>query len=170
MSLVRLGARATREPGAPELLLECHARIRTFAALAVRLATAPASESELADAAARVHRYFTEALPLHVADEERSVAPRLRRLAPDTALALDRMEREHRAHDSLLAILIPAWASLRSEPGAKTSLAADAAHLQSLLEEHLAAEERLVIPALARLPADELRALVDEIRARRLRG
>jgi iron-sulfur cluster repair protein YtfE (RIC family) len=114
-----------------------------------------------------VHRYFTQALPLHVADEEQSLAPRLRRFAPEAAAALDAMEREHRAHDEVLARLIPAWEALRADPGVRRETLADARRLQAQLEEHLAVEERLIIPAIARLPADEASAIIAELRARR---
>jgi iron-sulfur cluster repair protein YtfE (RIC family) len=169
VSLVRLGARSSAAPDASALLLECHSRIRAFASLAVRLATVEAPEAEIADAAERVRRYFAEALPLHVRDEERSVARRLRRFAVDTAAALDDMEREHRGHAELLAILTPAWASVRAGTGARERTLSDATLLKELLEAHLAAEERLVLPALARLPAEQIRAIVEEMRARRAR-
>ena len=39
--------------------------------------------------------------------------------------------------------------------------------LRAELERHLAAEEQLVVPTVARLPADEQRAILDEMRARR---
>jgi iron-sulfur cluster repair protein YtfE (RIC family) len=148
------------------LILECHARIRSFAAIAVRLAGEDAPEAEVAEAATAVHRYFTQALPLHVADEERSLAPRLRQFAPDTSEALAAMEREHRAHEALLARLIPAWESLRADPGPRRATLADAARFQTALEEHLVAEERLVVPALLHLPAAESSAIVDELRQR----
>jgi iron-sulfur cluster repair protein YtfE (RIC family) len=167
MSLVRLGQSPAGEETASGLLLDCHTRIRSFAELAVRLAEDDAPDAELADAAARVHRYFTQALPLHVADEERSVAPRLRQIAPETVEALETMEREHRAHDELLARLVPAWEALRSDPRLRRETHADALRLRAELEAHLAAEERLIVPALARLPAEESRAIVTELRARR---
>jgi hypothetical protein len=79
------------------------------------------------------------------------------------------MEREHRAHDLLLARLIPAWDSLRSDPRPRDGTRADAVRLQAELEQHLAAEERLIVPALARLPPEEQRAFVEELRSRRSR-
>jgi iron-sulfur cluster repair protein YtfE (RIC family) len=167
MSPVQIGKKVAGEETPAGLLLDCHARIRFFADLAVRLATQDAPDAELTEAAAGVYRYFTEALPLHVADEEESVSPRLRRFAPETADALRTMERQHRAHDELLARLIPAWGELRSDPRRRRDTHADAVHLRSELEEHLVAEERAVIPVLARLPHEEQRAFVDELRARR---
>jgi iron-sulfur cluster repair protein YtfE (RIC family) len=167
MGIVRLGSRPPIDETASSLLLDCHARIRSFAQLAVRLAEAEATDSDLTDAAARVHRYFTQALPLHVADEEQSLAPRLRRFAPDSAEALAAMEREHHAHHGLLARLLPAWHALSSDPQLRRDTLTDARRLQIELEEHLAAEERLIIPAMARLPEEEARAMVVEMRARR---
>ena len=69
-------------PGdAVDLLLECHARIRHFLALARRLGEARGeSPTALSDTAAQVHRYFTLALPLHAQDEEEVILPAVRRL------------------------------------------------------------------------------------------
>ncbi len=65
------------------LLLECHERIRSFLALARRIAeVGPSAPGTVPEAAARVRRYFTEALPLHARDEEESILPRLRGLDP----------------------------------------------------------------------------------------
>ena len=68
--LTKLGKPAA--PGdAVDLLLECHQRIRAFLDLADRLGPpGPDPAQAVADAAARVHRYFTLALPLHARDEE----------------------------------------------------------------------------------------------------
>ena len=169
MSTIRLGPKPAADETPAGLVLDCHARIRTFSGLAVTLATAAAPDAEVADAAARVHRYFTVALPLHVADEEQSLAPRLRRYAPDTLAALDDMEREHRAHDALLAGLVAAWAAIGEDPARRAATAEAAARLRAELERHLAAEERLVVPALAGLPTDEQQAILEEMRARRRR-
>jgi hemerythrin-like domain-containing protein len=165
MSLVGIGKSGGGTPS--DLLLDCHARIRRFSSLAVRLAAEPAPESELMEAAAAVHRYFTQALPLHVADEEQSLAPRLRRWAPQTFDALAAMEREHREHEIGLGRLIPRWAELARDPGARATTLAGAQQLSAALEAHLAAEESAVLPSLPRLPPEELQAFVAELRARR---
>src|SRR5512132_579542 len=108
--LTRLGA-----PAAPDdavgLLLECHDRIRSFLALARRVAQAgPAERDGVAEAAARVRRYFAEALPLHARDEEESILPRLRGREPAVDAELAAMEREHREHGPPLAALVAACA------------------------------------------------------------
>jgi hypothetical protein len=162
VSLVRLGQvrPASDEPEA--LLRDCHERIRRFAALAVRLAADEADATQLCQVAAAVHRYFTVALPLHVEDEERSIAPRL---AASPALATVRDE--HRAHETLLARLIPAWEALTRDPRARAATLDEARALEATLEAHLALEEREILPAVAALPERDQRDIVAEMRARR---
>jgi iron-sulfur cluster repair protein YtfE (RIC family) len=170
VSGVGLGPKPPVDETAAGLILDCHARVRTFSELAVKLATEAASDVELMEAAARVLRYFTQALPLHVADEEQSLAPRLRRFSPETIDALTTMEREHREHERLLAALIESWHRLQSDPGPCAVTADDARRLRQEMERHLSAEERLVVPALAQLPPDEQRGFIEELRQRRRRS
>ncbi|WP_198104236.1 hemerythrin domain-containing protein, partial [Clostridioides difficile] len=64
--------------GPLDMLLACHDRLRHFSELASLLASRPdASADDVVDAARRLCTYFTVALPLHEADEEISVSPRL---------------------------------------------------------------------------------------------
>src|SRR5689334_19419821 len=97
--------------GVIDLLLDCHGRIRHFLTLAERLADAPPSTppSDLSETAAAVRRYFTVALPLHVADEDRSISPRLRARAPAVAALLDELEVEHAAIEGAIAVAAPLW-------------------------------------------------------------
>ena len=68
---------------AVDLLLSCHYRIRHFTALAARLAEATAAPpDQIEQTAASVARYFRIALPLHKADEDGSIYPRLCQAAP----------------------------------------------------------------------------------------
>src|ERR1051326_5002660 len=76
-----------------DLLKECHERIRTFINLAGRLAKAEEiSDTDVRDGAGRVARYFSEALPLHVADEEQSILPRLQGKSAELDAALSEMQ------------------------------------------------------------------------------
>lgn len=160
-------------PQAAALLLECHGRIRAFLATARRIAEAEAPPpGELAEAAHAVHRYFTEALPLHAEDEEASLLPRLRgrEAALDEALAV--MMAEHQEHRARVAELTGACASLAAAPALHPLLAPGllgaVAWLERHFEAHLAAEEASVFPAMARyLDAAEDDAFVAELRARR---
>ena len=63
---------------AVDLLTGCHDRIRHFTGVAVKLAHAQGeSPEQIVQAAAGVHRYYAISLPLHEADEEQTVRPRL---------------------------------------------------------------------------------------------
>jgi iron-sulfur cluster repair protein YtfE (RIC family) len=171
-TLIGLGKPAA--PGdAVELLLECHGRIRAFLALANRLAEAREETPEaLADAAQRVHRYFTLALPLHARDEEESLVPRLRGREPVLEAALDAMVREHAEHQAPLGVLVGACAEVVRDPGRQVPLAGTLAKATGELvrhfEPHLAREEGIIFPAVRRLldGADDA-AIVRELRLRR---
>ncbi len=172
--LLNLGRKQTPAPDdLVGLLLECHGRIRTFVRLARTVAAAPDAPAEAAGlAAGRVRRYFAEALPLHVADEEQSVEPRLR--GRDAALdrALGAMRREHAEHEAATARLVELCALVEADPAQLAGLAGElgalAARLDALFEAHLEAEERSIFPALGALLGEaERRAAIDELRARR---
>jgi len=170
--LTRLGGAAIAED-AVGLLLDCHARIRTFTELATRLAAAAdADPAEIRDAARRVRRYFDEALPLHAQDEEESVLPRLRGQDPAVDDALDAMSREHREHEAPLLHVLRACRELERDPAALPRVAgplgAAAAELTAHFASHLAQEEAIVFPAMRRLlSASDDAAVVHEMRARR---
>jgi iron-sulfur cluster repair protein YtfE (RIC family) len=154
------------------MLLECHGRIREFCALARRLADVAAPDDVTAQAAHRVHRYFTEALPLHAADEDETLEPRLRGRSPDLDAALDRMSREHQEHQPLLTRLCELTHTLSAEPAQRGRLAAElsdvARQLETALLDHLEQEERNIIPAIAEfLPARTRESIVAQFAARR---
>lgn len=155
------------------LLLECHERIRRFSRLAVRLASEPAPEKDVAEAARGVHRYFSKALPLHVEDEDRSLMPRLEPLAPEEVRkALARMNGEHRVIDALVEELLPHWAAIAEAPGTLEPIRADLKRkseaLETLMLGHLENEETLIFPNARRaLAREQLEALAGEMRDRR---
>ena len=100
-----------------ELLLECHGRIRQFVELARETGERPGSPAfDVVDACNRVERYFVEALPLHVRDEEDSILPRLRGRSAELDHALSEMRLEHRQHEPPLAELLSACRALREAP------------------------------------------------------
>lgn len=169
----RASDRANAE-GPAELLLACHQRIRDFTALAARLASAePAPDDAAADVAARVHRYYAVALPLHQADEEQSIAPRLMPLAPEPLLeAIDAMKRQHLALDEVAAVLLPLWDAVAREPRRRAELRGkmdrEVGRIEVLWTEHLAVEEQLVFPAIVQLLEPSARdQIAAEMRARR---
>ena len=170
--LTNLG-RKTPPEDVVDLLQECHGRIRTFLALARRIGEATdAPSGEIAEAATRVLRYFSEALPLHARDEEESVLPRLEGLDPALDEALARMAREHDGHEDLLGRLTSLMRTLAASPDRLPAHAAELTTVSGTLERefatHLALEEEVVFPAIrAHLDAAERERMREELRARR---
>lgn len=171
--MIRIGSRRGQGGDAVDALLDCHARIREMTALARALAGAHGrSEAEIAEAAARVRRYFTESLAHHVEDEEQSLLPRLRGRDPAVDAALDQMAAEHAAHEPLVAGLVTVCAVLESRPAALSEMRAEldpvSAQLAGELAIHLAGEEQIIFPAVRRLlSTDERDQIRAEMRARR---
>jgi hemerythrin-like domain-containing protein len=169
---VQLGAKPAAN-GAVDLLLECHQRIRSFVSLAKRLARAgDLGPEEIAEAAGSVRRYFQEALPLHAADEEESVAPLLAGRDPALDGALAVMRREHGEHAGVVGRVAALCAELARTPARHAALApllgAAAAELERHFAFHLALEEETLFPALKRvLDAAADARLAAEMRARR---
>jgi hypothetical protein len=174
--LFEIGGHRTEKanPDGLDLLLACHTRIRHFSALAARVSCATdAHTTQVAEAAAGVHRYFTVAMPLHVEDEDRYLIPLLAPVADPSLLdALHTIERQHREIDALLAELLPRFQALTADPTTLSRLfpagAGDVDGFAALIEEHLGIEETTVFPAArGLLDAAALDGLAKEIRARR---
>lgn len=157
------------------LMLACHTRIRSFGLLAVRLGQAAGTaEDEVAQAAGALHRYFSVALPLHVADEDLSLRPRLERAGATTevARALSTMSIQHLDIDQVLSKALPLWLAI-SRGEARLAQCADellclGRSLGEKFDAHLDLEERVIFPFVrAALPVSEQEALASEIRRRR---
>jgi iron-sulfur cluster repair protein YtfE (RIC family) len=168
-----LPGRTAAPQDAVGLLLECHGRIRSFLTLARRIADAGGEQDEaVRDAAARVRRYFCEALPLHAQDEEESIVPRLRGREATVDAELETMAQEHREHSGPLTRLVSACEELTRDPARLPELAPTVRDATEELErhfaDHLRREEAIIFPALRRLlvPSEDA-ALMREMRARR---
>jgi hemerythrin-like domain-containing protein len=163
--LVQIGQRKA-EPDVVALLVECHGRIRKFLGFAQRIAREPEVEAEEVRAVAgQVRRYFAEALPLHIADEEELIVPALAGAGLDAALAA--MRAEHADHAAAVARLVEACDLLARDRAARGELGAAADALVELFEPHLAAEETVIFPAVAALLRERRDAIRQGMRARR---
>jgi hemerythrin-like domain-containing protein len=169
--LVTLGQRRA-ERDLRGLLLDCHTKIRSFARRAVELSTRddlPASE--VREQCASCERYFTEALPLHVADEDESLRPRMGQCSTAAAEALATMSAQHEEHRALLSALLVALGAMRdrgSDPETRAALAEVAPRLEREFEAHLAIEETVIFTEIATALSPEQRAdVLRELRARR---
>src|SRR3954463_6254580 len=109
---------APKSETAVDLLVGCHDRIRNFTSIVRKLAHAEGSAlEEISTAAASAHRYFTVSLPLHEADEEERLRPRLYHAGDDrVTAALDAMTHQHHGIDDLVERLIPILVLLGSNP------------------------------------------------------
>ena len=169
--LVTFGARR-RDPDGVDLLIECHGRIRRHLVMARRLAEATGHPAkDIRETAAQVRRYFTEALPLHMQDEEENVLELLagRSSAVDDALA--RMAADHLDHEPKVERLVALCGELEHDPGRLDALAVDLRIVVTFLEPaflaHLELEERTLFSALRTLPQRHRDALAAAMRARR---
>lgn len=154
------------------LLVECHGRIRRFLDIAHELATTPGVPADEARAAAgQVRRYFTVAFPLHLADEEESIIPRLTGRSAELDRALAQTHDDHAEHaeliDRLVALCDTVVRDPQQLPATATELAATATRLTDVLEAHLRLEELHIFPALRELPEAERSTIHDEMRTRR---
>ena len=159
---------------AVDLLTGCHDRIRHFTGAAMRLAHAQgATADDISQTAANVHRYYTVSLPLHEADEEDTLRPRLALIGDERmSHALTAMHDQHQAIDELLERLLPLLVLVRNNPEALRAAAAEMCSITKALNEvfqaHLQMEEEVIFPAIRAQLAEEVREeMLREMRARR---
>jgi len=142
-----------------EMLQGCHSRIRHFVQLSLTLADADgAPPKEIADAATALFRYFNDALPLHEADENQTLFPRLIEALPQGGLvseAAQTMVDQHGVIDELAAELLTLCASLSRQPERLPSLARRLNYVSQALAQifatHLNLEETVIFPAAQEL-------------------
>ena len=177
MSLIPLqvGAPQPRSEDVPDVLVDCHQRMRQFTALAAELAAkSSVPPDEVREVAARIHRYFTVALPLHEEDEERSLFPRLLARVPELAPHIAALREDHTAHAERVGALLAVCGELQSAPeradALREALARAAEALGETWSVHLTREERDVFPAVRTgLSAEERAAIRQEMKERRAR-
>jgi hemerythrin-like domain-containing protein len=162
---------------AVDLLVGCHQRIRHFTAVAVKLAHAQgATTEEIVQAAAAVHRYYSISLPLHEADEDHTLRPRLHAAAGEQIRhALLAMGNQHQAIDELLERLLPLLILVRNNPDTLPELGGEMCAITKGLEEifraHLQMEEDLIFPAIRTVLPESMRAeMLLEMQERRKTG
>jgi len=157
------------------LLGACHERIRAFSATSLRMLRAKGAPPEdVADAAGRVHLYFTVGLPLHAEDEDVELTDVISSVLPPDPVfrALEQMEAEHCEIVEAVAALAPTWAGLATGTvgvaEARGAALGPTEHLVDLFDRHLALEEKVIF-AFGRqaLGPEALATLTQGIRARR---
>ncbi len=167
-------AQQSKTEDAVDLLTGCHQRIRHFTGVAVKLAHAQgAAAEEIVQAAAGVHRYYSVSLPLHEADEDHTLQPRLRPVADEQVRhALLAMGDQHQAIDELIERLLPLLVLVRNNPHALADVGGEMCCITNALEEilraHLQMEEEVIFPAIRKaLPESTLAEILHEMQERR---
>ncbi len=155
--------------GLVDLLMACHQRIRRHSRLAFTIGARV--EADPREAVEQCLRYFLEALPLHVRDEEDSLEPRLAGKRKTLDVALAQMRAQHCEHESKVAALLDGLRAVQQAPGdhaARKRLSLVASSLETDLEAHLRLEESTIFPLINELlPLADQHQLVRELRARR---
>lgn len=162
-----------------DLLAACHRRIERFTDTLLACAEGSdggALSGDRRQAFEAALGYFRTAGPLHTADEEASLFPRMR-LAGNPAAGslrdtLDALEADHRnaelAHARVDAIAARWLAEGTLPDAALRSLVMDLRDLRRLYDFHIALEDDDVFPlAAGMLTASDLEAIGREMRARR---
>jgi len=142
-----------------EMLLGCHSRIRYFMQLSRTLAAAQdVPREEVADAAGAILRYFSVALPLHEADENETLFPRIYAALPQGGLvreAAETMVEQHKAIDELAAEMLSPCSALHLNPSRLPALARRleqvACALDQIFTAHLMLEETVIFPVVHEL-------------------
>ena len=172
-------ARPAQHPpeDAVDLLMGCHQRIRHFTGVATKLAHAQgAGADEIRQASAGVYRYYSVSLPLHEADEEDSVRPRLDAASNERVRhALLAMADQHMAIDELIERLLPLLRLLEQNPGSQSQVGGEMCSLTKALDEifraHLDLEEAVIFPAIREVLPESVRAeMLTEMQHRRKQG
>src|ERR1039457_4999392 len=158
-------ARPPQQPpeDAVDLLVGCHQRIRHFTGVAAKLAHAQgAAPDEVRQAAGNVHRYYSVSLPLHEADEDQTLQPRLRDVADQPVRhALLAMSEQHQEIDELIERLLPLLVLVTNNPDALAEVGGEMCSLTKALEEifraHLQMEEEVIFPAIRQVLPEYVR-------------
>jgi hemerythrin-like domain-containing protein len=164
-----------RSEDVPDVLVDCHQRMRQFTALAAELAARPlAPPDEVREVTARVHRYFTVALPLHEEDEEASLFPRLLQRAPELGPKIASLRGDHAAHADRVGRLLAICEQLQGAPERSDALRTALGHAAEALAEawriHLTVEEEDIFPSVrTALSAEDRKSIREEMKERRAR-
>ncbi|MGC9292915.1 MAG: hemerythrin domain-containing protein [Acidobacteriaceae bacterium] len=174
---VQIGARPDSGSDDPiGMLQDCHRRIEHFLGIFLRVAEDARGRlltpEEQAAIQAALH-YFRTSGPLHNADEEQSLFPRIRNGADLDVLGhVEKLEAQHREAACLhgtIGHLFSVWTSngtLPKKDGAALLSAIET--LQHLYTRHIQVEETIVFPyAKGRLDAAAIREFGAEFRSRR---
>ena len=179
---IQIGGKALADFTQPiSMLYDCHKRIERF--LDTLLTISRSRRGEALDehhrsAVSAALHYFEQGAPLHTADEEESLFPRLRSSTANEAARLGKclseLEIEHRDKErrhGIVQRLATTWleGSRLSTEDAQV-LRNELERLELTYRRHIRTEEDRVFPVAAKvLPQEDLQAIASEMKARRQR-
>lgn len=164
------------------LLSDCHRRIEKFLEQIIRvceIARGGALNEGQREALQVALRYFRQAAPLHTADEEASLFPRLRERAEkgdvtaQSALqVMERLEADHDAADERHAVIDELglrWLETNALSAADSEkLESEARQLRAFYTAHIAVEDNELFPLAEKVLADDTTETIGrEMAARR---
>jgi hemerythrin-like domain-containing protein len=161
------------------LLSDCHRRIERFLGLLIIVceqARGGSLNDDQREALDTALRYFRKASPLHNADEEESLFPRMRTAGSQELIgaleALHGLEDEHRGSEAMLATvdeLGTGWLENDALPATELDkLVSRLFRLRSVYERHIGVEDREIFPLAGRLlPPPTIQQIGREMAERR---
>jgi len=165
------GGGCSQHSSAFGILSDCHEHIGQRLSVLEDVARQLGTDDKLTDAqrssVADVLAFFEKAIPLHSADEEQTLFPRLRERPPfagTVGTPMDCMESEHVEHAALRSRLTEAL-----EAGDGTGIGRAARALAAEYRSHISKEEQILYPMAREVLTDPalLDVMAEEMRARR---
>lgn len=146
-------------------LAASHERLRLHCDLLDDLAALPDLRDPRAPGmAANALHFFRNELPLHVAAEDRSLAPRLRRAVPGSARLLDELARDHADVDACIWVLLAHLGPLAAgRPIPSATFRASVRMLRSRLLPRMEREEQELFPLCEALSLADRVAIAREL-------
>lgn len=154
------------------ILLECHGWIRRFLREAWKLSEADAEDLvAVQTSAAETLKFFLTVMPVHLAEEQETMLPRLQGASEKLDQALAHMVQDHEERDQTLQEVIGYCQILSRHPESLEKVRESFRRCTRLLavelESHMMAEERDIFPNIENLPAATQMEMVEEMRLRR---
>ena len=148
------------------LLRACHEEMQTHCDLLAALLDKDTLDDEAREAARNLVRYFSQSAPLHHRDEEEDLFPRINRQSLRIAELIHNLKKEHETLDALWNRIEPELKKLPDE-GFSDAFKQSAMDFSTLCREHIALENRELLPLASNSLSQQALAEIGESMAAR---
>ena len=148
------------------LLRACHEKMQAHCELLATLLDKHDLDDEAREAARKVSRYFSQSAPLHHRDEEEDLFPRINRQSLKVAELVHGLKKEHETLDALWDRLAPELKKLPAD-GFSDAFKQSALEFSTLCREHIARENRELLPLASNSLSQQALAEIGESMAAR---